>query len=102
MKVINLSETNSVLNLYLAEMRSVEVQGDRAKFRNNMVRIGNVMAYEVSKRLSYSTKEIQTPLGTAAVSTPDNDIVIGTIFRAGLPFHRGFLDVFDRADNAFV
>ncbi len=102
MKVINLSETNSVLSQYLAELRSVAVQGDRAKFRNNMMRIGNVMAYEVSKRLAYSTKEIQTPLGMAPVSTPDNDIVIGTIFRAGLPFHQGFLDVFDRADSAFV
>lgn len=102
MKIYNLSETNSIVNQYLAEMRDVDVQGDRAKFRNNMVRIGHAMAYEVSKRLVYSTKNVQTPLGVAPVSTPDNDIVIGTIFRAGLPFHQGFLEVFDKADSAFV
>ena len=102
MKVINLSEKNTVLNQYLAELRDVDIQGDRAKFRNNLVRIGHVMAYEVSRQLSYSEKQIQTPLGVARVQTFDNQIVLGTIFRAGLPFHQGFLDVFDQADNAFV
>jgi len=102
MKVINLSEKNTVLNQYLAELRDVNIQGDRAKFRNNLVRIGHVMAYEVSRQLAYSEKNIQTPLGVAQVQTFDNMIVLGTIFRAGLPYHQGFLDVFDHADNAFV
>ena len=102
MKVVNLSEKNTVLNQYMAELRDVKVQGDRGTFRNNLVRIGHVMAYEVSRRLSYSEKHVQTPLGVASVTTFDNQIVLGTIFRAGLPFHQGMLEVFDRADNAFV
>ena len=76
MKVINLSEKNTVLNQYLAELRDVDIQGDRAKFRNNLVRIGHVMAYEVSRQLSYSEKQIQTPLGVARVQTSDNQIVL--------------------------
>lgn len=102
MKVVNLSEKNTVLNQYMAELRDVKAQGDRGKFRNNLVRIGHVMAYEVSRCLSYSEKQVQTPLGVASVTTFDNQIVLGTIFRAGLPFHQGMLEVFDRADNAFV
>ena len=102
MKVIHLSEKNTVLNQYLVELRDINIQGDRAKFRNNLVRIGHVMAYELSRQLAYSEKKIQTPLGVAPVQTFDNKIVLGTIFRAGLPFHQGFLDVFDQADNAFV
>ena len=102
MKVINLSEKNTVLNQFLVELRDVNIQADRAKFRNNLVRIGHVMAYELSRMLTYSEKQIQTPLSVASVQTFDNQIVLGTIFRAGLPFHQGFLDVFDKADNAFV
>ncbi len=78
------------------------MQQDRAKFRRNLQRIGQMMAYEVSKTLDYSVKDIQTPLSIAKASTHDDNIVLGTIFRAGLPFHQGFLDVFDEADNAFV
>ena len=102
MKVINLSEKNTVLNQYLVELRDVNIQADRAKFRNNLVRIGHVMAYELSRMLTYSEKQIQTPLSVASVQTFDNQIVLGTIFRAGLPFHEGFLSVFDKAENAFV
>ncbi len=102
MDVINLSDGDSVLSRYLSELRNVRIQSDRGKFRNNLVRIGRVMAYEVSRRLGYSEKLVTTPLGVAPTRTFDNQIVLGTIFRAGLPFHQGFLDVFDGADNAFV
>lgn len=102
MEVINFAEQNTVINQYVAELRDTSIQGDRMRFRHNLNRIGQLMAYEVSKRLSYSVKEVQTPLGVAEASTPADRIVLGTIFRAGLPFHQGFLDVFDRAGNAFV
>jgi uracil phosphoribosyltransferase len=102
MKIINLSETNSVLNNYLAEIRDVNIQGDRLRFRRNIERIGEIMAYEISKSLSYAPQEVTTPLGSATVWLPTNPIVISTILRAGLPFHQGFLNYFDRAENAFV
>ena len=102
MKVINLSAKDTILNQFLAEIRDVNVQGDRLRFRQNIVRIGHIVAYEASKNLDYSTKPVQTPLETAQMSTPDNQIVLGTVFRAGLPFHQGFLEVFDKAGNAFV
>lgn len=102
MKVINLSENDSVLNKYLREIRDVDVQSDRLRFRQNIVRIGHVEAYEISKYLSYSTKTVQTPLGKSDVNTYDDEIVLGTVFRAGLPLHQAFLDIFDDAGNAFV
>lgn len=102
MKIINLAEVHSVLNQYVAEIRDVRVQADRWRFRRNIERIGEAMAYEISKGLTYSLKPVQTPLGVATVCTPDDELVIGTVFRAGLPLHTGFLNVFDRADNAFV
>ena len=102
MKIINFAESNSVVNKYVAELRDAKIQGDRMRFRHNLTRIGQLMAYEVSKTLRYSEKNVKTPLGTAKASTHDDDVVIGTIFRAGLPFHQGFLDVFDEAGNAFV
>ena len=102
MKVINFANQNTVINQYVAELRDVNIQKDRARFRYNLVRIGQMMAYEISKTLHYSEKLIETPLATASASTADNEIVLGTIFRAGLPFHQGFLDVFDNAGNAFV
>ena len=83
MKVINFAETNSVLNQYVAEIRDVAVQGDRMRFRRNIERIGEIMAYEMSKELTYSVKQVQTPLGVASVSTPDDEVVIATVFRAG-------------------
>ena len=102
MKVIDFGQTNSILNQYISEIRNVEVQNDRLRFRRNIERIGEIMAYEMSKEFKYSVKNIQTPLGIAPVSTPDNNLVISTILRAGLPFHQGFLSYFDRAENAFV
>ena len=102
MKIINFAETNSILNQYIAEIRDVQVQSDRLRFRRNIERIGEIMAYEMSKDFAYSLKNIQTPLGIAPVQTPDNQLVLSTILRAGLPFHQGFLSYFDGAENAFV
>lgn len=102
MKIIDFSQTNSILNQYVAELRNIHVQNDRMRFRRNIERIGEIMAYEMSKTFEYSVKDIQTPLGIALVSTPDNPLVISTILRAGLPFHQGFLSYFDNAENAFV
>lgn len=102
MKIINLSETNSVLNQYILEIRDVRIQQDRLRFRRNIERIGEIMAYEISKSFQYKTKEVQTPLGTAFVNVPANELVISTILRAGVPFHQGFLSYFDYAENAFV
>lgn len=102
MKVIDLSRQDSIINQYMAELRDVDYQQNRLLFRHNIERIGEMMAYEISKTLSYSVKPIQTPLDVATVSTPDDKLVIATVFRAGLPLHQGFLNVFDHADNAFV
>ena len=102
MNIINFSEQNTIINTYLAELRDVNVQRDRWRFRRNLERIGEAMAFELSKTLTYSTKAIETPLGTASASTPDDRLVVATVFRAGLPLHTGFLNVFDHADNAFV
>lgn len=102
MKLINFSEQDSIINQFVSELRNIDVQKDRLRFRHNLERIGQMMAYEVSKTLHYSMKKIQTPLALAEVNTLDEKIVLGTIFRAGLPFHQGFLDVFDDAENAFV
>ena len=102
MKIINLSDTNSIVNQYLAEIRDKDYQKNRLLFRNNIMRIGEMMAYEISKTLDYETKDIATPLGISKVNMPTDKIVLATIFRAGLPFHTGFLNVFDHAGNAFV
>ena len=102
MKVINLSEHNSVLGMYLSEIRDVEVQKDPLRFRRNIERIGEVMAIEVSKTLNYKQTDVQTPLGVAQVNTISDNIVLATILRAGLPLHQGFLNIFDHAENAFL
>ncbi len=102
MDIINFSEQNTILNQYLAEIRDKKYQQNRLLFRNNIRRIGQMMAFELSKKLDYKTKEIKTPLGIANVSVPTDEIIVGTVLRAGLPFHEGFLEVFDHADNAFV
>lgn len=102
MKVINLGECNSVLNCFMAQMRNKKVQKDRLRFRRNLERLGEIFAYEISKTLNYSTKEVFTPLGIAKVPTYDDQLVIGTILRAGLPLHQGILNYFDDAQNAFV
>lgn len=102
MKIINLSDTNSILSQYISEIRNVEVQKDRLRFRRNIERIGEIMAYEISKCFSYESVDIQTPLDVAAANVPANKLVISTILRAGIPFHQGFLNYFDYAENAFV
>ncbi len=102
MKVVNFSRQDSIINQYLCEIRDVEYQKNRLLFRRNIERIGELMAYEISKTLNYSSKQVQTPLDSATVSTPDDNIVVATVFRAGLPLHQGFLNIFDHADNAFV
>lgn len=102
MKIINLSETDSIVNQYVAELRDVCYQGNRLLFRNNISRVGEMEAYEISKTLCYEEREVTTPLGTSRVRVPADGIVLATIFRAGLPFHNGFLNVFDHAACAFV
>lgn len=103
MKVINLSEQNSVTNHYMAELRDKNYQKNKMLFRRNVERIGEMMAYELSKTLEYKPKNIKTPLGSIDIPlTKEEDMVIATVLRAGLPFHQGFLNVFDKADNAFV
>ncbi len=102
MQVINLSQRPSLLNQYMKEIRSVTIQKDSMRFRRNIERIGEVMAVEISQTLSYEDETVQTPLGTANVPTLRDAIVLGTILRAGLPFHQGFLNMFDNAENAFI
>lgn len=102
MKIVNLGEKDSVMNQFVAELRDVNIQKDRMRFRNNIKRIGNLMAYEISKSLRYQEVEVETPLATAKMRVPYDNVVIGTVFRAGLPFHQGFLEIFDKAGNAFL
>lgn len=97
-----LSQENTVLNKFIAEIRDRTIQKDSMRFRRNMERIGEVTAYEISKTLAYSPRIVETPLGEAAVQTIDDQLVIATILRAGLPYHQGFLNYFDDAQNAFV
>ena len=102
MKTINLSEQNSIVNLYMAELRDKNYQKNRLLFRHNIERIGQMMAYELSKTLDYKPKTVTTPLGTIDIPLPKEDLLIATVLRAGLPFHNGFLHVFDHAENGFV
>ncbi len=102
MKIIDLSINKTVLNVFISELRNVEVQKDSMRFRRNLERTGEVMAYELSRTLTFRNAEINTPLSPIEVSHISNKIVIGTVFRAGLPFHNGFLNYFDHAENAFV
>lgn len=102
MKVINLGAQNSILCRYVAQLRDVDYQQNRTLFRQNLTRVGHVMAYEISRTMRYVPQDVRTPLGTAQVNLPDEHVVVGTVLRAGLAFHQGFLDVFDAADAAFV
>jgi uracil phosphoribosyltransferase len=100
--VINLSKENSLVNTWIAELRDVDVQSDRMRFRRNLERIGEIAAYEISKKLPYVQKEVQTPMGTAVCEFLQEQPVLTTILRAGLALHNGLLSYFDKADNAFV
>jgi uracil phosphoribosyltransferase len=95
-------EKNSVLNKFIAQIRDEKIQKDSMRFRKNIERIGELAAYEISKTLSYSKTEVVTPLGLSDVYVPDNQIVIASVMRAGLPLHNGFLNIFDDAQNAFI
>jgi uracil phosphoribosyltransferase len=100
--VINLSKEHSLVNTWIAEIRDTEIQCDRMRFRRNLERIGEIAAYEISKTLSFKEVEIQTPLGIALSRVLEEQPVLTTILRAGLPLHQGLLNYFDKADNAFV
>lgn len=102
MEVNNFSHSNSLLNTFIREIRDITIQNDKLRFRRNIERIGEIMAYEISKGFHYKTIEINTPLDVAEVNVPEEEVVIGTILRAGLPFHQGMLNYFDGAGNAFV
>ncbi|MCM1291284.1 MAG: uracil phosphoribosyltransferase [Prevotella sp.] len=102
MEVINFADTPSLVSRYMLELRDSTIQKDPMRFRRNLDRIGQIMAYEISKKLTYRNETVKTPLGEAVCQTPADQIVIATILRAGLPFHHGFLSYFDRAENAFV
>lgn len=97
-----LDKENSVVNNFLAELRDIHIQTDSMRFRRNLERIGEVMAYEISKVLNYKPNNVETPLGEALVMVPSDELVVATIFRAGIPFHQGFLNYFDRAENGFI
>lgn len=102
MKVVNMSETPSVISQYVSELRDAECQQDRMRFRRNLERIGELQAYEISKGLHYAETVVQTPLAPCKCRCLAEDIVLATIFRAGLPMHQGFLNIFDKAENGFV
>lgn len=102
MKIVNFAETPSLVSQYMSELRNVNVQNDMLRFRRNLERIGEIMAYEISKTISYKPVDVETPLATAHCQEINDEIVLATIFRAGIPFHKGFLDFFDHAQNAFV
>jgi uracil phosphoribosyltransferase len=98
----NLAASNTIANQFIAELRHVNTQQDRLRFRRNLERIGEILAYEISKTLAYHVVPTETPLGIADVSLPSQRLVLATILRAGLPFHQGMLHYFDKADNAFI
>ncbi|MEP7230479.1 MAG: uracil phosphoribosyltransferase [Ginsengibacter sp.] len=100
--VINLSEKHSLVSNWLSELRDVDVQEDRQRFRRNLEKIGEVSAYEISKKLSWVEKEVTTPLGISVCRVLDKQPVLATILRAGLAMHNGLLNYFDKADNAFI
>lgn len=102
MQVHHLGQDNTLANQFVSELRNTQVQNDRMRFRKNLERLGNIAAYEISKVLDYSEQNIDTPLGIAEMPLPVEQPVIGTILRAGLPFHQGVLSFFDQADNAFI
>lgn len=102
MEIINFDNSPSLVSQYLTELRDIKVQNDMLRFRRNLERIGQIMAYEISKCIRYKTVTIDTPLAKCDCRVIEDNIVLATIFRAGIPFHQGFLDYFDSAENAFV
>jgi uracil phosphoribosyltransferase len=102
MEVINIGANNSVFNQFISEIRNIDVQGDKMRFRRNCERMGEIFAYEISKTFTYTKKDITTPLGVSEMLLTDEKPVLTTILRAGLPFHLGLLNYFDNAENAFI
>lgn len=102
MKIIDFSKENSVLNQFMLEIRDQNIQKDRLHFRKNINRIGHMMAYEISKTLNYELTKVETSFGSTYCNVPKDELVLATILRAGIPFHQGFLEIFDNAENAFV
>lgn len=102
MKIHDIGSSNSVLNQFMVEIRDREIQKDPLRFRKNIQRIGAVLGYEMSRELTYSAKSVNTPLGTKEVPVPNDQLVLCSVLRAGLPLHYGLLDVFDSAENAFI
>ncbi len=102
MKIINFADSRSLVNQYMTELRDVTVQKDMLRFRRNLERIGEIMAYEISRTLEYTSVDIDTPLARTKSDIISSQLVLATIFRAGVPFHQGFLNFFDHAQNAFV
>lgn len=102
MEIINLGKSNSLFNQFIAEIRDENIQKDSMRFRRNCERMGEIFAYEISKHLEYIDTEITTPLGCSTINLIYEQPVLSTILRAGLPLHQGFLNYFDKAENAFV
>ncbi len=101
-KVKNLGLDNSLLNEFLGELRNVNIQQDSLRFRKNLERIGSIFAYEISKTMQYKTQDITTPLGVSTMNILQEQPILATILRAGLPLHQGLLNFFDRSENAFI
>jgi uracil phosphoribosyltransferase len=102
MHIHHLSQQNSVLNTFLSEMRNIDIQKDSMRFRRNIERIGEILGYEMSKSFNFKAATIQTPLGDCVINEIDNNIVLCSILRAGVPLHNGLLNYFDTAENAFI
>ncbi len=100
--LFNLASKDTIANRFVAELRNPEIQQDRARFRRNLERLGEILAYEISQTFVYEPVIVETPLGAATVMLPPQRVVLGTILRAGLPFHQGMLNYFDTADNVFI
>ena len=101
-KIKNLGEGNSVINNFISELRNIDIQNDRFRFRKNLERLGEIFAYEISKTLEYKSETVVTPLGSLEMNVLKEQPVLATILRAGLPMHQGFLNIFDQADNSFI
>lgn len=97
-----LSETPSIANHFMAEMRDIKIQNDRMRFRKNLERLGEILAYEISKTLDYKAIEVETPLAKTIISTPESQVVLISVLRASLPFYQGFLNFFDEAESGFI
>ena len=102
MALFNLSDINSIANNYISELRDINIQSDRMRFRYNMERVGQILAFELSKTLEYESQEVQTPLGESTIPLIKTFPVIVTSMRAGIPFFQGFLEVFDKSDAGFI